>query len=194
MELEKLKEEWNVLNEHLAQNEILNKRIVKEMITTRALSAYERLWRSELWSLFIVILVGTTLFPYSYYIEQQLKPATFVLCETTLLYGLIVQFIQLYNLSRMNIGKKQIKGLRHHFLKYEKIRQINNVLFPPLVITIITIAMIIEKTYLFKWAIINTVIGLIIGAMIACFLVQAERRNIREIEKGLDELKEFGEE
>ena len=35
MELEELKAGWNVLNERLAQNEILNKRIIKDMIVTR---------------------------------------------------------------------------------------------------------------------------------------------------------------
>ena len=43
MELEELKAGWNVLNERLAQNEILNKRIIKEMIINRTQSAYERL-------------------------------------------------------------------------------------------------------------------------------------------------------
>lgn len=35
MELEELKAGWNVLNDRLAQNEILNKRIIKEMIINR---------------------------------------------------------------------------------------------------------------------------------------------------------------
>ena len=43
MELEELKAGWNVLNERLAQNEILNKRIIKEMIVTRTNSALSRL-------------------------------------------------------------------------------------------------------------------------------------------------------
>ena len=43
MELEELKAGWNVLNERLAQNEILNKRIIKDMIVTRTNSALSRL-------------------------------------------------------------------------------------------------------------------------------------------------------
>ena len=42
MELEELKAGWNVLNERLAQNEILNKRIIKDMIVTRTNSVRQQ--------------------------------------------------------------------------------------------------------------------------------------------------------
>lgn len=38
MELEELKAGWSILNEQLAKSEMLNKRIIKEMITNRTQS------------------------------------------------------------------------------------------------------------------------------------------------------------
>ena len=56
MELEELKAGWNVLNERLAQNEILNKRIIKDMIVTRTNSALSRLkWMN--WGGLILVFV-----------------------------------------------------------------------------------------------------------------------------------------
>lgn len=56
MELEELKAGWNVLNERLAQNEILNKRIIKEMIVTRTNSALSRLkWMN--WGGIVLVFV-----------------------------------------------------------------------------------------------------------------------------------------
>ncbi len=56
MELEELKAGWNVLNERLAQNEILNKRIIKDMIVTRTNSALSRLkWMN--WGGIILVFV-----------------------------------------------------------------------------------------------------------------------------------------
>lgn len=73
MELEELKANWNILNERLQKNEILNKRIVKDMITSRILTARERLmWKiiigyciyfaCILLTAFSPVLFGTPLF------------------------------------------------------------------------------------------------------------------------------------
>ena len=55
MELEELKAGWSILNEQLAKSEMLNKRIIKEMITNRTQSAYERLFRFDLFGLILVL-------------------------------------------------------------------------------------------------------------------------------------------
>ena len=40
MNLDEMKNSWNVLNERLEQNEILNKRIIEEMVASKTKSAY----------------------------------------------------------------------------------------------------------------------------------------------------------
>ena len=39
MNLDEMKNSWNVLNERLEQNEILNKRIIEEMVASKTKSA-----------------------------------------------------------------------------------------------------------------------------------------------------------
>ena len=41
MNLDEMKNSWNVLNERLEQNEILNKRIIEEMVASKTKSAYD---------------------------------------------------------------------------------------------------------------------------------------------------------
>lgn len=47
MDMEEMKKGWMVLNERLSQNEILNRRIIKEMLTTRTQTAYEQIYNWE---------------------------------------------------------------------------------------------------------------------------------------------------
>lgn len=59
MELEELKASWSVLNERLEKNELLNKRIIKEMITSRVLTAQQRLlWKGIIgYAIYLACLV-----------------------------------------------------------------------------------------------------------------------------------------
>ena len=84
MELEELKAGWNVLNERLAQNEILNKRIIKEMIINRTQSAYERLFRFDLFGL-ILAFVMCVLFPVLVVTGKiVMQPLSFAVLEGTI--------------------------------------------------------------------------------------------------------------
>lgn len=55
MELDELKSTWNALNERLRKNELLNDRIIKEMITRKASSAWNRLIKWEQMGLVVEI-------------------------------------------------------------------------------------------------------------------------------------------
>ena len=52
MELDELKNSWNALNERLAESKVVNQRMVKEIIAQKTKSAFERIYRIELYNLF----------------------------------------------------------------------------------------------------------------------------------------------
>ena len=58
MNLDEMKNSWNVLNERLEQNEILNKRIIEEMVASKTKSAYDSIYNQELRGLYILLLVA----------------------------------------------------------------------------------------------------------------------------------------
>ena len=119
MELEELKAGWNVLNERLAQNEILNKRIIKEMIINRTQSAYERLFRFDLFGL-ILAFVMCVLFPVLVVTGKiVMQPLSFAVLEGTIGIGFIIQVFFSAILLRFNMEKKRICELARLTLIYK---------------------------------------------------------------------------
>ena len=63
MNLDEMKNSWNVLNERLEQNEILNKRIIEEMVASKTKAAYDSIYNQELRGLYILLLVALIVLP-----------------------------------------------------------------------------------------------------------------------------------
>ena len=58
MELEELKNSWNALDKRLAESEVVNLRIVKEMIAQKTKSAYDNIYKQNIFSLAVNIVVS----------------------------------------------------------------------------------------------------------------------------------------
>ena len=66
MELEELKASWNALDKRLAETEIVNMRMVKEMIQQKTKSAYDHIVGHNVYNLVVCILIICGVFPYVY--------------------------------------------------------------------------------------------------------------------------------
>ena len=194
MELEELKAGWNVLNERLAQNEILNKRIIKEMIINRTQSAYERLFRCDLFGL-ILAFVMCVLFPVLVVTGKiVMQPLSFAVLEGTIGIGFIIQVFFSAILLRFNMEKKRICELARLTLIYKLWMKRNFMFASGLVVSALIAFLFIEKARLVaNWEIRLILILLFISIMMF-YQIRFYLRNIRTIEKGLEELKEFEEE
>ena len=69
MNLDEMKNSWNVLNERLEQNEILNKRIIEEMVASKTKSAYDSIYNQELRGLYILLLVALIVLPANRFLQ-----------------------------------------------------------------------------------------------------------------------------
>ena len=119
MELEELKASWSVLNEQLEKSEMLNKRIIKEMITNRTQSAYERLFRYDIFGL-ILCFTLCVMFPILVTTGKLvLNPAAFAILEGAILIGFVMQFFFLFILGRFDMEKKKICDLTRLTLTYK---------------------------------------------------------------------------
>ena len=80
MELEELRASWNVLNERLAENEIVNQRIVKEMISQKTKSAFDKIYRMSIYNLFVIFFMITLVFPWIY-LHTPIMPLSFAMVQ-----------------------------------------------------------------------------------------------------------------
>lgn len=191
MELDELKAGWNVLNERLAQNEILNKRIIKDMITTRTQSAYERLFKFDLFGIILLIALGILLPFIDVALKAGTKPISFVLLEGVLIVGLVAQCFIFSLLAKFNMDKMNISELSRLTLKY-KLWVRRNYVWGTVLATIVLIAFyFIQRAYLVSDAPLRLVVAFPFAFTIIYYTIRFYKKNIQIIEKGLEELKEF---
>lgn len=183
-----------MLNERLAQNEILNKRIIKDMITTRTQSAYERLFKIDLFGIILLIAL-CILLPF---IDAATKAGTklisFVLFEGLMIMGLIVQCFLFSLIAKFNMDKMNIRELSRLILKYKLWVRRNYVWGTVLVIIVLIAFYFIQQAYLVPNAPLRLIVALLVAFTIVYYSIRFYKKNIRMIEKGLEELKEFEEE
>ena len=80
MELEELKASWNALDKRLAETEIVNMRMVKEMIQQKTKSAYDHIVGHNVYNLVVCILIICGVFPYVY-MNTPIRTLSFVMVE-----------------------------------------------------------------------------------------------------------------
>lgn len=191
MDLDEMKAGWSVLNARLAQNEIINQRIIKEMITNRTKSAYDQIYRSELYGLCLVLAVGLFLLPGNMFSETPLKRSTFIFLEIIMLFAFLSRFFLLYTLSRFNLREMKVKELTYWVLKYKKFYGYNVKYGSGLGLGAIAVFLLWENTYTSLGSVFMITGMLIVAMAYAWPKTQKHIRRIGEIEEGLAELKEF---
>ena len=104
MKLDEMKNSWNVLNERLEQNEILNKRIIEEMVASKTKSAYDSIYNQELRGLYILLLVALIVLPANRFLGINMKQSSFILLEAVMFLALLFQSVILYSLSKFKLN------------------------------------------------------------------------------------------
>ena len=122
MELEELKASWNALDKRLAETEIVNLRIVKEMIQQKTKSAYDGIVGQNIYSFVVNILIICVVFPYVY-MNTPISTISFAIVESVMAIGLIPMIWKLSLLSRFDMGSKSCNQLSRTVLCYKKICQ-----------------------------------------------------------------------
>ena len=164
MELEELKAGWNVLNERLAQNEILNKRIIKDMIVTRTNSALSRLkWMN--WGGIILVFV-------MFILVLIMKNIVVIRPAAMIISGLLGGCIKFRRIQRCGMFVGPLVALI-------------------VIVSIFFIHHHYRSLYHMIVDAIGVLFGVCIGYL--CYKY-VDKKSIETIEKGLEELKEFEDE
>ncbi|MDR1920076.1 MAG: hypothetical protein LBQ65_10585 [Tannerellaceae bacterium] len=190
METDALKASWGILNERLAQSEILNKRIIKEMIASRTRSAHENLLRGEVVTnilVFLLIGIAPLLKAKGFFIDSQ---ALFILAESVLVVALVLNLYMASSIFRFNIETMKLNKLTECILTYKLWCRRAYWMAGGLIVLCFLIILFLGIFSLSSF-IVRVAIGLAIGCFAAYFLHIHSRKNITAIEKSLEELKEL---
>ena len=120
MELEALKASWNKLDERLAETEIVNLRMVKEMIQQKTKSAFDHIMGQNIYSFVVNMLIICVVFPFVY-LNTPIQTTSFAIVEGVMVIGLIPLVWKLSLLSKFDLGGKSSSELSRLVLTYKKV-------------------------------------------------------------------------
>ena len=201
MELDELKSNWNALDKRLAETEIVNFRVVKEMIQQKTKSAYNGIVGQNLYSIVVNILIIGVLFPYIY-MNTPIRTISFAIVEAMMILGLIPIIWKLSLLSKFDMGGMSCNELSRLVLRYKQICHqqkywgIAAVCLAMVAFYIIELGFNPTAGYVFEANRVLIVIGLTLFTFAMAFVLglwlhRRHAQQMQEIESGLEELREF---
>ncbi|MBR6179611.1 MAG: hypothetical protein IKQ77_00145 [Prevotella sp.] len=202
MELEALKASWNKLDERLAETEIVNLRIVKEMIEQKTKTAYDHIMGQNVYSFVVNMLIICVVFPYVY-LNTPIKTTSFAIVEGVMVIGMIPMVWKLSLLSKFDISGKRSSELSRLVLSYkkichqEKVWMIGAVCLAMIAFYILELGFNSEAGYVLGTRLILplglSLLTLALGLFFAKWQLRRHAQQLHEIERGLEELKEYEE-
>ena len=201
MELDELKTSWNALDKRLAETEIVNLRMVKEMIQQKTKSAYKGIVGQNLYFFVVNILIIGILFPYIY-MNTPIRAISFAIVEAMMILGLVPIIWKLTLLSKFDMGGKSCNELSRLVLRYKQIchqqkyLEIAAVCLAMVAFYIIELGFNPTAGYVFEANRVLIVIGLTLFTFAMAFVLglwhrRRHAQQMQEIERGLEELREF---
>jgi Ca2+/Na+ antiporter len=192
METDELKAGWSVLSERLEKNEILNKRIIKEMISKRTRSAYNRLLGYNVFGL--VILFGVILWVFLFAVIQYkgFPLPILIASEAGLIISVIWQTVKVRILNRFQLlNTGAVIDLSLWAAKYKLlIRREFIVTFVGGSLFLLLLFFLFHNFTL--WAILFVVVlAIFVFILDYIIYIHVEKRNILTIEQTIAELKEL---
>lgn len=200
MELEELKASWNALDKRLAETEIVNMRMVKEMIQQKTKSAYDHIVGHNIYNFVVCILIICGVFPYVY-MNTPIRTLSFVMVEAVMVIGLIPQIWKLSLLSKFDWSRKNCSELSGLVLRYKKVCHEEKIWIIGLV-CLTMVGFYISELGFNKEAGYELGMRLVlplglslltfaIGYVFARWQLRRHALQLSEIEQGLEELKDF---
>ena len=200
MELEELKAGWNVLDARLQEQEVVNLRLVKEMITHRTQTAHEALYKLNLRNFVVAAVMICVVGPWIY-AQTPISPVSFAILEVAMLVGLVPQVWKFALLSRFDLEGKQCNELWSLMLRYkqachrETLWAVAGFALAAVAFYVSELGFNTEVHYVLSNKVVLVVVFTLLTLGLACAVgLWQHHRNeaqLREIAHGLEELKDF---
>lgn len=200
MELDELKNSWNVLNKRLDDSEVVNLRVVKEMISQKTKSAFNGIVGHNLYNFVASLAIIGFVFPYVW-MHTPISTTSFVIVEVLMLTGLVPVVRKLMLLSKFDVEGKNLNESSRLILNYKKACHDD----PFWTIAVVTLAFVgfyvselgfnTAVDYGFSnrvWIVVAlTLLTFALAYVIGLWQRRRHAQQMQEIERGLEELKEF---
>ena len=200
MELEALKANWKAIDKRLEETEIVNLRLVKEMIQQKTRSAYDKIVGQNVYSLVVNLLIICVVFPYVY-MNTPIQTSSFAIVEGVMVIGLIPLAWKLSLLSKFDLSRKSCSELSRLVLSYkkichhEKVWMIAAVCLAMIAFYILELGFNKEAGYVLGTRLILplglSLLTLVLGLVLAKWQLRRHAQQLQEIEQGLEELEEL---
>ena len=112
MELEDLKQKWNMLDERLSKSEVYNKRALEEVIKGKNKTTYEKLQKQGMFNFFVTLSIASVILPLLYS-KGIFRDTSFYILEIVCLLGVVMVACRLTVLYRFNVMKTPTEQLRN---------------------------------------------------------------------------------
>ena len=110
MELQDLKQKWNMLDERLSKSEVYNKRTLEEIIKGNNKTTYEKLQKQGMFNFFVTLFIAAAIYPLLYS-KGIFHDISFYILEAVCLLGIVMVTCRLAVLSRLNVMKTPAEQL-----------------------------------------------------------------------------------
>ena len=190
MELEELKNQWNLLSEQLKKNEIINHEAIKRMIEKRTLSARDRLIGANVIAVFV--LTGMLfLFPLAatrVIIRQELLWMFYIVFPLLILYSLW----NIHVLYKFNLATRTLLELHRWVLSYKRGLRIEIWCTPFLTLGLFISVFLIHHHYRNLLMVVFDILILSVGMMAGYICYRyVDKRSVDEIEQGMKDLQDL---
>ena len=122
MELNELKESWQLLNEQLQKNEIVNRKVVKLLIGKRMLTARDRLIRAN-WVAILALGVILLIVPLAA-VRVTIRPEMLWLIYTLLPAVMLYALWSIHFVSKLDLASCTLVEIRRWVLRYKRLLRI----------------------------------------------------------------------
>ena len=190
MELEELKNQWNLLSEQLKKNEIINHEAIKRMIEKRTLSARDRLIGANV--IVVFVLTGMLLlFPLAatrVIIRQELLWMFYIVFPLLILYSLW----NIHVLYKFNLATRTLLELHRWILSYKRRLRIEIWCTPFLTLGLFISVFLIHHHYRNLLMVVFDILMLSVGMMAGYICYRyVDKRSVDEIEQGMKDLQDL---
>ncbi len=200
MDLDELKTSWNAFDKRLAETEIVNQHLVRQMISQKTKSAYDHIVGHNIYNFVVCMLIICVVFPYVY-MNTPIRPLSFTIVEAVMVVGIIPQAWKLSLLSKFDMGSKSCSELSLLVLKYKKVCfnekrwMIAAVCLAMVTFYILELGFNKDAGYVFGTRLILplflSVLTFGMGIFFAKWQLRRHAAQMQEIERGLEELREM---
>ncbi|MDR3297391.1 MAG: hypothetical protein LBS94_04055 [Prevotellaceae bacterium] len=188
MELEELKAGWSLLSERLERSEVVNRRIVREMVAKRTQTAYGKIQSWNVLGLAICLGMMIVLYVLAVIGPYKLPLSLLVAGEVMLGLTCVWQAVKLSFIGRFRMDKNSVLELSKWTLRYRRLIKREEVVGVLLVVTFLAVYYLLYFQHSVKLSILFVMATIVAVALSYLCYRYVERKNVDAIGQGLEEL------